>query len=649
MNRHRLLDSVMNSFRYSLVTSGLIFSLLGSGCIEDSSIPRPEDNELGDTPDVMILEETDGMSEPAGDMAGEIAGEQAGETAGEIAGEQAGEIAGASAGAPAGASAGEPSGESAGEEAGEVAGEGTGGQAGTDLMPDDDEDNDGISNRDDNCPLVANNSQRDRDDDGVGDRCDNCPEDANFDQADEDSDGVGDACTARIDSDGDQVVDLEDNCINIPNPRQGDQDDDGRGNACDNCPNVPNNDQADADSDGVGDLCDEVNTPITIELSWDDQTVDFDLHMINPRGQFFSQTDDCWARNRAPAWAAPGLSEDAPQNGETREVISMDTPGAGWHVIGIDLYTRRNATTGTASLTLSCRGEVTQLGPREFTSDDNRSRSLWEVIRFNPSTCEVEQIDEVRSVSCSGNQASSCSCEECQIGPCSACPVGATCDGVTGVCDDRCAGVECESGSLCNQATGICESAQCAPCSGESDCPDGSYCVRYVNQEISACGVTCEEDSDCASDNCTRIFRDNRAVFVCADNNACQDRFCDMVTCDTGTVCDPTDGECVSCYTNDQCGEGLVCVDRACVEPTGGNRDVSSWGDGNQPPSCEQCIEGEECIDYPLVPDFCALPCNDALLCPEGFSCCRLGGRFGLPESQICVDDRNDLSGQVCR
>ena len=57
-----------------------------------------------------------------------------------------------------------------------------------------DNDLDGVSNSQDNCPAVPNPDQADADGDGVGDACDNCLGLANPDQADADGDGAGDAC-----------------------------------------------------------------------------------------------------------------------------------------------------------------------------------------------------------------------------------------------------------------------------------------------------------------------------------------------------------------------------------------------------------------------------------------------------------------------
>jgi len=58
------------------------------------------------------------------------------------------------------------------------------------------------------------------------------------------------------DADGDGVPDRADDCPGVADPDQRDADGDGRGDACDNCPPLPNPDQADADHNGTGDVCD---------------------------------------------------------------------------------------------------------------------------------------------------------------------------------------------------------------------------------------------------------------------------------------------------------------------------------------------------------------------------------------------------------
>ena len=82
----------------------------------------------------------------------------------------------------------------------------------------------------------------DQDNDGVVDMVDNCPLTANADQADTDGDSIGDACQ---DTDGDGIIDVSDICPVISNPDQADDDNDGIGNFCDYC-----NDK-DQDSFGV--------------------------------------------------------------------------------------------------------------------------------------------------------------------------------------------------------------------------------------------------------------------------------------------------------------------------------------------------------------------------------------------------------------
>jgi hypothetical protein len=122
-----------------------------------------------------------------------------------------------------------------------------------------DGDGDGIADRSDNCPLLANPAQMDRDGDSAGDACDNCAPIANADQADTDADGLGDLCESAVfrdgDQDGDGVLNDADKCLWVADAKNADSDSDGVGDACDNCPAVANGDQADANKDQKGDAC----------------------------------------------------------------------------------------------------------------------------------------------------------------------------------------------------------------------------------------------------------------------------------------------------------------------------------------------------------------------------------------------------------
>lgn len=145
---------------------------------------------------------------------------------------------------------------------------------------DDDDDNDGVLDVSDNCPLIANTGQLNTDGDSMGNACDpdddndgvldindNCPLIANTDQLNTDGDSMGDVCDPDDDNDG--VLDVSDNCPLIANTNQLNTDGDSMGNACDpdddndgvldgsdNCPLVANADQLNTDGDSMGDVCD---------------------------------------------------------------------------------------------------------------------------------------------------------------------------------------------------------------------------------------------------------------------------------------------------------------------------------------------------------------------------------------------------------
>jgi Thrombospondin type 3 repeat len=74
-----------------------------------------------------------------------------------------------------------------------------------------DSDEDGICDKDDNCPAKPNPGQEDGDKDGVGDVCDNCPKAFNPGQEDSNKNGIGDACeVAKCDLDDDGDIDSND-------------------------------------------------------------------------------------------------------------------------------------------------------------------------------------------------------------------------------------------------------------------------------------------------------------------------------------------------------------------------------------------------------------------------------------------------------
>ncbi|MSP71044.1 MAG: hypothetical protein EXR76_02430 [Myxococcales bacterium] len=522
----------------------------------------------------------------------------------------------------------------------------------------DDADLDGIPDADDNCPFVGNVAQGDEDADGLGNVCDNCPLDANFDQADEDNDGVGDACVDS-DLDGDGTPDGTDNCPRQPNENQSDNDDDGIGNACDNCDDVANFDQADVDRDGLGDACDELAPRVWIELIWGDDRVDFDLHVLHPRGSYFGPFD-CWANNRRNGWCDPGYIRDSPsEGGLTDEQVRLAAPLAGWWTIGVDLFEHPEGELPAARVVVHC-GDTppTEFGPQQMQIVDRANRQLWEVTRFNPETCTYEAIDAVRETQCVNMGGTTCACPDCDAGICGpeSCPGDAPCDFTTGVCEippDLCAGVVCAEGSNCDPSSGRCVEgpidATCRACNGEPDCPMGYWCLRYNGANLpGACGLGCNpRGNDCrAGEQCRQINRNGMQAYACVQDDQCAGDDCAGVMCQRGQVCNPADGACVGCLGDADCENGLLCVDNACVEVAGANRVHSSWGDGNTLPTCQNvdaCEPDETCESLGLAGSACLLECSDLLACPGGFNCCNIPGGAG----PSCVPDNNFL-GRFC-
>lgn len=176
--------------------------------------------------------------------------------------------------------------------------------------------------------------------------------------------------------------------------------------------------------------------------------------------------------------------------------------------------------------------------------------------------CAVEGGDD-----CAGARI----CVDGAFGPCEA--PAEVCDGV----DNDCNGVVDDvagAGDACAVGVGVCAAAGALACG-----PDGALACDVEPGEpgVEVCGTGIDEDCDAELD----------------------------------------EGGC-TCAADRNCGEGALCIDRACVE--GACRDDAGCGDGElcmdngcRPGECsddEHCMRGHTCVDFFCVgpPPTCAEP-----------------------------------------
>ncbi|MCA9547837.1 MAG: thrombospondin type 3 repeat-containing protein, partial [Myxococcales bacterium] len=414
------------------------------------------------------------------------------------------------------------------------------------------------------------------------DACDNCPDLANNDQADRDGDGVGDAC---------------DNCPRARNANQNDGDGDGVGDACDNCQDAPNPDQSDSDGDGVGDACAGPVVALAITLTWPgEQQIDFDLHVVHPRGSYESPLD-CYHNNFDPDWALPGLDRDARGNDPNpAETVNIAAPVPGWHTVGVSPFAGR----GEATLTVTCRGRQIGQVRRVIGGQD---APIWEALRVQPDTCELLELDRY--------------CPDCEGGLCSPDACGFECDVLTGACADPCANLNCPPGTVCDPDRLACvdNGGVCAPCAQSADCGPGGACLN------GACAPACGDNDACPQGSSCRWANQRR---VCIADNGCDAPLACPGGCPGDFVCNPDTGACVICFNDGHCQNGERCVDGACLDAPGNDVQLSDWPNNRDFPGCRNdgdCTDDESCLSGARV-RFCAAGCVTDLDCPVDYTCC---------------------------
>ena len=89
-------------------------------------------------------------------------------------------------------------------------------------------------------------------------------------------------------------------------------------------------------------------------------------------------------------------------------------------------------------------------------------------------------------------------------------------------------------------------------------------------------------------------------------------------------LCD--ENQSTGCQTDDDCDDGLICVEGECVE------DTSSTGCETD----EDCPSGFNCVDGECVEDTSSTGCSTDADCPSGFSC--IDGECVEDSSSGCVN-----------
>lgn len=433
---------------------------------------------------------------------------------------------------------------------------------------DDDNDNDGVTNDLDNCPLTPNGGQEDSDGDGVGDACDGCPNDINKLEAGICGCGQPDIDTGDNDNDG--TPNCKDNCPDDPNKTipgncgcgveedSGDNDGDQIINCLDVCPDI--NDPAnDADEDGIcacpagcpdggggggpvgncDPTCDGKPKNDGTCTDGDDCTI---LACINTA---FCQSDPCGGCVTPPDGFCPtDRRTGAP------DCTDPDCCGEA-------------ACAGAPACAVSCPSECDECpnDPNKtapgcdgcgVADTDGDSDGVADCIDNCPAVANSDQSDtdgdgigdacddaENNQAACSdgidndGDGLIDCADSDCSLqGP------DESCDGKDNNCDgqvDEGADALCDNGQFCDGAE---------TCGGINGCQAGTPPVV-------------DDGIDCSVDSCDEA---TDTIVHTGDDSLCPDKFC------TTRVCDPGRGGCVDGDPVPIPDDGVSCTEDICDE-----------------------------------------------------------------------------------
>ncbi|AFS80373.1 OmpA domain-containing protein [Candidatus Nitrosopumilus koreensis AR1] len=250
---------------------------------------------------------------------------------------------------------------------------------------DDDQDNDGIPDKYDECPVDPNNLCKDSDNDGTPDPNDPCPEDPDDLCLDSDNDGKidrydpcpNDPNDGCIDSDGDGIPDSSDPCKYDPIngcADTGDSDNDGLDDGIDDCPNQPETQNGYQDSDGCPDTAPEQKSTTGTNDSDNDGIPDDKDYCINDPETVngFEDSDGC-------PDSLPKESYQTPTTNKIEPRLSTTSDSSGNTNIRIDFI---NTNTGKPQEQIDYRLEITGNGKTVF-GPTGLSHTSFSSLSFN--------------------------------------------------------------------------------------------------------------------------------------------------------------------------------------------------------------------------------------------------------------------------
>ncbi len=147
------------------------------------------------------------------------------------------------------------------------------------------------------------------------------------------------------------------------------------------------------DDDGETASCDSlvvalVDEGLRIEMFWNTDGTDMDVHLANPTATRWFSDDDCYYANcHDPGslnWGAPGTADDPrldidDVNGFGPENINIDDPSTGVYTVGVHAFSGR----GDVTVRIYCGGSSTEaeaeFGPTRIGPRGGGGRDFWRV------------------------------------------------------------------------------------------------------------------------------------------------------------------------------------------------------------------------------------------------------------------------------